>query len=128
AEHAGRRLELDDQVLYLENRHGQDLFSFGSSASRRPSPIRLIASTVSRMARPGSVTTHQARRMNSRASASMVPHSGVGGCAPMPRKPSAAASRIALEKESVACTISGAMQLGSIGLNISLSGPAPATL
>ena len=36
--------------------------------------------------------------MKSRASASMVPHSGVGGCAPRPRKPSAAASRMALEK------------------------------
>ena len=35
-------------------------FSFGSSASRRPSPIRLMASTVIRMARPGNVTTHQA--------------------------------------------------------------------
>jgi hypothetical protein len=37
-------------------------FSLGSSASRSPSPIRLMASTVIRMARPGKVTTHQARR------------------------------------------------------------------
>ncbi len=32
------------------------------------------------------MTTHQARSTNSRASASMVPHSGVGGCAPRPRE------------------------------------------
>ncbi|CAH0312388.1 hypothetical protein SRABI70_04771 [Pseudomonas sp. Bi70] len=37
--------------------------SFGSSASRRPSPIRLIANTLSRIASPGRVTTHQARSM-----------------------------------------------------------------
>ena len=58
----------------------------------------------------------------------MVPHSGVGGCAPMPRKPSAAASRMALEKDSVACTISGATQLGRIVTSISRRWPAPATL
>ena len=67
-----------------------------------------------RIATPGIVTTHQALVMNSRASASMVPHSGVGGCAPMPRKPSAAASRMAFEKLSVACTISGPRQFGRI--------------
>ncbi len=72
------------------------------------------------------MTTHDARWMNSSAPASIEPHSGVGGCAPRPRKPSAAASRIALEKPSVACTISGAAQLGRIVLNISRSGPAPA--
>ena len=45
----------------------------------------------------------------------------------MPRKPSAAASRMALEKESVACTISGARQLGRMVMSISRIGPAPAT-
>ena len=54
-----------------------------------------------------------AERRNSRAEASIVPHSGVGGCAPRPRKPSAAASRMAFETPSVACTMSGARQLGS---------------
>ncbi len=77
---------------------------------------------------PGSVTTHQARNTNSRASASIVPHSGSGGCAPRPRKPSAAASRIAVEMPSVACTISGATQFGNTSLNINRIRPAPATL
>ena len=66
--------------------------------------------------------------MNSRASASMVPHSGVGGCAPMPRKPSAAASRMALEKDSVACTISGARQFGRMVTSISRRRPGAGDL
>ena len=67
AERARCGVEVDDEVLDLEEAACQVLFSLGSSASRRPSPIRLMASTVIRMARPGKVTTHQARRMNSRA-------------------------------------------------------------
>jgi hypothetical protein len=89
--------------------------------------MRLKASTVIRIARPGKVTTHQARRMNSRASASMAPHSGVGGWAPTPRKPSAAASSTAEEKPSVAWTISGGMQFGSTVISISRKMPAPLT-
>src|SRR3546814_17443446 len=96
AEQAVGGLEVDREVANLEQAH--ERFIFGSSASRSPSPKRLMASTVIRMARPGKVTTHHARVMNSRASASMAPHSGVGGCAPWPRKPSAAASRIAVDK------------------------------
>src|SRR5207253_3202930 len=111
------RGELNRQILNLKEGH-QLRFSFGSRASRRPSPIKLMASTTSRMAIPGNVTTHQALRMNSRASASIVPHSGVGGCAPMPRKPSAAAFRMASEKDNAACTISGAVTLGSMTRNI----------
>ncbi len=42
-------------------------------------------------------------------------------------KPSAAASRMAVETPSEACTISGAAQLGSTSLNISRSVPAPLT-
>src|SRR5690606_8787415 len=112
AGHRDEGAEGDGQVFDFEQRtHFQLLFSRGSSASRSPSPQRLMARTVTRIARPGKVTTHQARMMNSRASASIVPHSGVGGCAPSPRKPSAAASRMAVENDSVACTVSGARQL-----------------
>src|SRR3546814_18240152 len=96
-------MEVDGEVAYLEQAH--ERFIFGSSASRSPSPNRLMARTVIRMARPGKVTTHQARVMNSRESASMAPHSGVGGCAPWPRHPSAAASRLAVEQLSGACKI-----------------------
>jgi len=57
----------------------------------------------------------------------MAPHSGVGGWAPIPRNPKAAASRIAVENPRVAWTITGAMQLGRITKNISRMGPAPLT-
>ena len=62
-----------------------------------------------------------------REAASIVPHSGVGGCAPKPRKPSAAASSTAVEKPSVPCTITGARQLGSTVSNIRRAWLAPAT-
>ena len=75
--------------------------------------------------RPGNVTTHHARSTNSRASASIVPHSDAGGCAPRPRKPSAAASRIAVDTPSDACTISGAAQLGSTSESMRRRRPAP---
>src|ERR1700690_1053466 len=119
------RAKFDAQVVDFE----QSLhyrFSFGSSASRRPSPVRLNANTDIRIARPGKVTTHHALWMNSSALASIEPHSGVGGCAPRPRNPSAAASRIALEKPSVACTIRGAAQFGSTQSNMMRNVPAPA--
>src|SRR5260363_177028 len=73
------------------------------------------------------VTIHQALSIYSRALASIKPHSASGGCTPMPRKPNAAASRTAVEKLSVACTINGAAQLGSTCENISRRVPAPAT-
>ena len=59
AQHAARGGELDRQVPDLDQSHQR--FSFGSSASRSPSPIRLKASTVTRMATPGKVTTQGAR-------------------------------------------------------------------
>lgn len=53
----------------------------GSSALRSPSPAKLIESVVTRIANPGKRETHQARLNVSRPSESMMPHSGVGGCA-----------------------------------------------
>jgi hypothetical protein len=50
---AGGRLEFDGEVFDFEERHDHDLFSFGSRASRRPSPIRLMARTVMRIRQAG---------------------------------------------------------------------------
>src|SRR5579883_1121750 len=118
--------EVDGQRLDFDERH-RYRFSLGSKASRSPSPKRLKASTVTRIMRPGKVTAHQARSINSRESASMVPHSGCGGCAPRPRKPRAAASRMAEEKPSEAWTMRGARQFGSTVANMRRSVPAPLT-
>ena len=95
----GGGVEGDGQVLDLEQRHRSAPLQLG---------VERVAQAVADQvdgehgdqdgeARARSPPTRR-RRMNSRASASIVPHSGVGGCAPMPRKPSAAASRMALEK------------------------------
>jgi hypothetical protein len=126
SERAPAHGEADAEVADVEKGH-HDLRSLGSSASRSPSPNRLIAITVMRMARPGSVTSHGSERMNSRASASIAPHSESGGCAPRPRKPSAAASRMASDMPSAAWMMSGARQLGSTVRSISRSGPTPET-
>src|SRR3546814_19267021 len=104
-------MEVDGEVADLEQAH--ERFIFGSSASRSPSPNRLMARTVIRMARPGKVTTHQARVMNSRESASMAPHSGVGGREPWPRTPSAAAAAPGGEKLGGAYRLRRAKASGS---------------
>ena len=114
------------RLLNIQKRPSAQLrFSLGSSASRKPSPIRLMASTVvTRIINPGKGHNPPgARRMNSRASASIVPHSGVGGCAPMPRKPSAAASRMALENDSARLNDQRRHAIGQDGLEHQPQGP-----
>src|SRR5438128_12534470 len=67
------------------------------------------------MPAPGKKKTHHAPLVKYRyESASIAPHSGVGGCAPSPRNPSAAASRIANAIESVVCTIRGGKLFGTM--------------
>ena len=51
------------------------------------------------IAKPGNVAIHHASLMKSRPSASIAPHSGVGGCAPKPRKLRAAAHKMAVATE-----------------------------
>jgi len=48
------------------------------------------------IATPGVVGTHHCAMMKPRAVAIMAPHSGIGGCAPIPRKPRPAAVRMML--------------------------------
>ena len=49
--------------------------------------------------------SHGARNSSLRPRPSMSPHSAAGGCTPRPKKPSAAASRMAVEMPSVARTM-----------------------
>ena len=83
-------------------------------ASRSPSPIRLNPSTVNIIASPGKIIVHGADWIKSLESASILPHSGVGACAPSPKNPSAAASKIAVAMARVPCTITGAIEFGNI--------------
>ena len=78
-----------------------------------PSPSRLNASTVSVMAMPGKIMSHGARNSSLRPRPSMSPHSAAGGCTPRPKKPSAAASRMAVEMPRVARTMMDGSTFGS---------------
>src|SRR5262249_52670165 len=60
--------------------------SFGSMVSRSQSPSRLTPSAVNASAAPGNSASHHATYRKSRLSESMLPHAGVGGWMPKPRK------------------------------------------
>ena len=64
--------------------------------SRRPSPSRLKQNTATISVAPGnSATHHSPDTMKLAPSATMMPHSGIGGRTPSPMKLSPAAFRIA---------------------------------
>src|SRR6056297_3925951 len=88
-------------------------FILGSSASLKPSPIRLKPKTPNIIAKPGNVATQGALCRELLASLSIAPHSGVGGCAPNRKRLKAAASRIAVAILKVVCTIKGAIAFGN---------------
>src|SRR5262249_45311375 len=71
--------------------------ALGSRMSRRPSPRRLNASTVTMIAMPGNTEIHGAVSRYVRPSLSMLPHDGVGGWADRPRYDSEASMRMAWE-------------------------------
>jgi len=56
--------------------------------------------------------------INCSESLSMAPHSGVGGCAPSPKKLKPAASSTAEANPIVDCTMMGVAALGRMTLNI----------
>src|SRR6185437_6082478 len=94
--------ELDRQILDLEKRRlgpravRAHMRFRGSITSRHPSPRRLKQKTASISAKPGkSATHHPPETMKLAPSATMIPHSGVGGRTPSPMKESPAALRMA---------------------------------
>src|SRR6185437_374596 len=91
-------VECDLQLRDLELHRA--ITRLGSRRSRRPSPRRLNATALKRIAAPGNVTTHQYVWKKLRPSFTIRPHSGVGSWAPRPRKESAAAVRITPPKSS----------------------------
>ena len=67
----------------------------GSSVSRKPSPTRLIASTVMASSRPGKKMIQGAIWKNVRPSAMTLPQLGISGGVPAPRNDRPASVRIA---------------------------------
>ncbi len=73
------------EVADVEDGHGQrSRRTRGSNRSRRPSPVRLRPSTVTKMASPGMMASHGAKPIMVWASASIRPQLGAGGWAPRP--------------------------------------------
>src|SRR5581483_7021180 len=102
--------EPDCQVSHLE--HHRLTTRLGSSISRMPSPIRLNAMAVSRIARPGKVTNHHWVAKYWAPWLTIRPHSGVGSCAPSPRNEiDAAVSRMPPASIDI-CTSTGVIELG----------------
>ena len=65
------------------------------------------------IAKPGIVATHHWSRMNVRPREIIAPHSGSGGCAPRPRKPSPAAVKMIPAISNVTRTIIEEVHSGS---------------
>src|SRR6185436_11673092 len=89
--------------------------NFGSSVSRKASPIRLNPITAITIAIPGKIARNGAVCRYRTVFVSIVPHSGVAGsCGPRPRKPRPAASMIAVASARVAATITGEIAFGTM--------------
>src|SRR5262245_5598367 len=98
--------------------------SFGLSASLSPSPIRLSASTVSRIATPGMAVRYHSVRSISRPAPIIEPQL-ITLASPRPRKASADSVRMAVATMIDAVTMIGAAALGRIWRKIMRQSPMP---
>src|SRR6184192_1382395 len=114
------RLEVLDLEYGLAHR-----FCLGSSASRRPSPRKLNAISVSESAIAGASTMWGAMRSAWKPSAAMAPQEGVGGWTPRPRKLKKASNRMACGIPKVAWTMMGPSALGRMWRERILLGRVP---
>ena len=76
--------------------------------------MKLIASAITTMTRPGNVTSHHFSKPSPWPSSISVPSDGFGGWIPKPRKDSAASIRIAAAMISVVLTMIGPSAFGSM--------------
>src|SRR2546430_7231159 len=105
----GEKLRL--QVLDLEDVLAHR-FCLGSRASRKPSPRKLNAISVSESAIAGASTMGGEMRMAWKPAAAIAPQDGVGGGTPRPRKLRKASKRMAMGTPMVAWTIIGPSEFG----------------
>ena len=82
-------------------------------------------STVKKMARLGKIATCGATTISARASFNIAPHSGVGGCAPRPRKDKLAAVMMDVPIRMEKYTTMDEIVPGKIWRSIIVIGPAP---
>ena len=86
--------------------------------------MKFAANTNSMIRAPGRIVGHKLLRITGKPSAIMLPQVACGGCAPKPRKLSAASARTATPTSSVPCTIKGCTVLGRMCPRRSCSPPA----
>ena len=100
----------------------------GSSLSLNQSPMKFKDSTVHAMPNPGITAIHQDESIYSLPCDTMLPHAGLGGGIPTPRKLRVDSARIIPPVPSVATTIVVFMMPGIRCFIIMRVGDAPATL
>ena len=88
---------------------GSDL---GSNASCIPSPRKLNAITVAKMAIPGQTASMGDSYIKSCALVSILPQLGIGGCIPNPKKLSTDSSNIIFPTDNVVATEIGETEFG----------------
>src|SRR6185503_3647527 len=86
----------------------------GSNASRRPSPKKLMLSTVNRINMPGKNQSQGAESRYFADLSSILPQLAVGSCTPSPRKLIYDSERIAFATLNVDETMIGAIVFGKI--------------
>src|SRR4051794_9179170 len=122
-----RHDELGSQIAHFEQRrHGHRFFRCGLSASFNPSLTRFRASTVTRIAMPGSVAMYQAVRSAWRPMPIIVPQVIRSG-SPRPRNDNPDSVRIADATMIEAITTIGARQFGRICVTMMRVSPMPTT-
>src|SRR6185437_2474423 len=123
----GRQLNRQPVDLKQRARHRRTTRAVrGSSMSRKASPMKLKASTTVRIARPGNMPTHQLLKFSA-PSATMAPHSAMGGWAPRPRNDSPDSNSTALPMSSAASTSTGPAALGRMSTNRTRSPDEPSS-
>src|SRR4029079_3160549 len=111
-DHAVVGLEPGPQVADVEERFRHYSTRRGSSASRKPSPMKLMVSTVRKIAAPAKISQCGAMSIVSLASNSTRPQVGISGGKPNPRNDRVDSWMMAAATSMVAATITGPRALG----------------
>src|ERR671917_406811 len=96
-------------------------------ARRKPSPMKLNASTVTKIAKPGAKAIQGATSRYWDPVRSIEPQLGVGGWTPTPRNDRDASVTIAVATSSVAWTMIGAVTFGQTWRRTIAEDDAPET-
>src|SRR5438128_7993114 len=112
------------QALDLEQRRHQ-ITRLASSASRMPSPMKLMATTATKIAPPGNSAQWAAISRKSLASNNSRPQVGTSGGKPRPRKDKVDSAMMAAATSMVPAMITGPSALGRMWRTTCRSGLAP---